>query len=119
MFDVKVVNKPACFNMKRKTLKSLGLLLVYSNAKKIFNLNLNVSRFFMHRQRTGLFKESGSSSSDSRRSTGDSLGGRTVLMSQQSKYEYETALNKDASVTLFQFDLAKDNHQVASPQKSV
>ena len=40
-------------------------------------------------------------------------------MSQESKYEYETALNKDASVTLFQFDLAKDNHQVASPQKSV
>ena len=37
-------------------------------------------------------------------------------MSQQSKYEYEKALNKDASVTVFQFDLAKDS---TLPQKSV
>lgn len=70
----------------------------------------------MHRQKTGLFKESPYSSADSRRSTNESLGKRTMLMSQESKYEYEKALNKDASVTVFQFDLAKDS---SLPQKSV
>ena len=60
----------------------------------------------MHKQKTGLFKESSSSNADSRRSTNDSLARRTVLMSQKSMYEYETA-SKEADVTLFQFDLSK------------
>ena len=70
------------------------------------HLNILIPRFIMHKQKTGLFKESSSSNADSRRSTNDSLARRTVLMSQKSMYEYETA-SKDADVTLFQFDLSK------------
>ena len=60
----------------------------------------NPFRVIMHRQRTGLFKESyfnpemGGVNSDSK---------RTVLMSQESKYEYENAI-RDTDVTLYQFD---------------
>ena len=70
------------------------------------HLNNLIPRFIMHHQKTGLFKESITSNADSRRSTNDSLARRTVLMSQKSMYEYETA-SKDADVTLFQFDLSK------------
>lgn len=54
----------------------------------------------MHKQKTGLFRESylspelGGANSDSK---------RTVLMSQESKYEYENAI-RDTDVTLYQFD---------------
>ena len=57
-------------------------------------------RVIMHKQKTGLFRESylspelGGASSDSK---------RTVLMSQESKYEYENAI-RDTDVTLYQFD---------------
>ena len=66
-------------------------------------------RVIMHKQRTGLFKESyynsqiGGVTSDSK---------RTVLMSQESKYEYENAI-RDTEVTLYQFD-QRDN-----PSKAV
>merc|ERR1712038_558169 len=59
----------------------------------------------MHQQKTGLFKRSSNSNINSRRSTNESLT-RTVLMSQESKNEYEKA-NKEGSVTLIQFDLSK------------
>ena len=62
-------------------------------------------RFIMHQQKTGLFKRSSNSNINSRRSTNESLT-RTVLMSQESKNEYEKA-NKEANVTLIQFDLSK------------
>lgn len=70
------------------------------------SVTIIITLFIMHKQKTGLFKESSSSNADSRRSTNDSLARRTVLMSQKSMYEYETA-SKDADVTLFQFDLSK------------
>ena len=60
----------------------------------------------MHKQKTGLFKESTVSTTNSRRSTNDSQAQRTFLMSQESKYEYERA-SKDNDVTLLQFDLNK------------
>ena len=60
----------------------------------------------MHKHKTGLFKEDNFSNAASRRSTSESQANRTVLMSQESKYEYEVA-NKDSDVTLLQFDLSK------------
>ena len=69
----------------------------------------------MHKHKTGLFKESSYSTANSRRSTSESQANRTVLMSQESKYEYEAA-TKDTEVSLFQFDLKRKS---LVPQLSV
>jgi len=70
------------------------------------SVTIIISLSIMHKHKTGLFKEDNFSNAASRRSTSESQANRTVLMSQESKYEYEIA-NKDSDVTLLQFDLSK------------
>ena len=76
-----------------------------TKGKAVFSYVIFCFRVIMHQQKTGLFKKSSNSNINSRRSTNESLT-RTVLMSQESKNEYEKA-NKEANVTLIQFDLSK------------
>ena len=85
---------------------SRNLIKTFNQARCSDDLSIWIPfRVIMHRQRTGLFKESyfnpeiGEVTKDSK---------RAVLMSQESKYEYENAI-RDTDVTLYQFDQRKQS----------
>ena len=69
-----------------------------------------IYRLIMYKKRTGLFKEvSESNLSDTAGSESQQLQ-RTVLMSQESRKEYEVA-SKGGNVTLGQFDHRRDSEK--------